>query len=119
MKRITPEDVVDAYIATGMYPCTPGLFYDGIGGACGLSAIVKSIDQAFDLEDAASNRWLQLLGITNQYLWGFIDGFDGNDSTERCKVGFEDGKAARSAVEAHFAKATSEQPQEVATCGTP
>jgi hypothetical protein len=107
MKRITPADVVDAYIATGM-----GLLFGNysIGNAgCGLSAVccLAKGRPCLNARNAA-----ELLDVSEEYCLGFSVGFDGFTDTSWDQDGLADGKAARAAVTAHFAKAPAEQPQE-------
>ncbi len=117
MKRITPEMVIDAYIATGLAPCY-GSFFNSKGGGCALTAVAKSLNSTFDEVHSSGEQWLECLGICGDgYFWGFVDGFD--DKPYGCSdreslaghgEGYEDGGAARLAVEAHFAQAPKVQP---------
>ena len=123
MKRITPEDVVDAYIATGMYPVfRKWRTRDGKGG-CGLTAI-GGLNGHCVKSGSRYRRFTELLGLDHSYVVGFTRGFDGYD--EGCEgdkkltehdpyaLGLADGLSARKAVKAHFAKAKQES-QSVAT----
>lgn len=125
MKRITPEDVVDAYIATGKYPvCRRWSSRDGKGG-CALTVVGKSRGLSDKPpRDVAEAFYAESLGLNGWYVAGFADGFDRTkkqresdyiQDRQNWQAGYDDGKAARAAVTAHFARATS--PTEP-TCAT-
>jgi hypothetical protein len=122
MKRITPEDVVDAYIATGLYPAFKRWkTRDGRGG-CGLTAI-GGLNGHCVKSGRRYEKFSKLLGLDQGYLYGFTAGFDGSPfcpamdcqtkhygfDHEKVTMGLEDGLAARAAVKAHFAKVKADQ----------
>lgn len=98
IRRITPEEVLEAYRVTGMEPCR-GVFGDDKHG-CALSALYRA--------ERGNSRWLfasQLcdkLGLNAHYMSGFIRGWDGKsqiasvDGDALC--GYEDGVACARAV---------------------
>jgi hypothetical protein len=126
MKRITPEDVVDAYIATGLYPVFKKWRTKDGGGGCGLTAI-GNLNGHCVKGGSRIDRYAKLLEMDRGYLYGFAAGFDAigfnpfNDeqasyfgfSAQHISLGVEDGRAARKAVMAHFAKAKQEAAQQV------
>lgn len=99
-KRITPEEVIEAYHKTGLNPIQ-GQFF-GEGCACGFGAYSVA---NFGPEEVAK-RHIALTEGRRQfgfdYRWGFTDGFDDiraeNPEDERYAAGYEDGQAAWAAV---------------------
>ena len=92
-ERISVEQGIEAYRATGMVPkrCSWG----GSQGGCGLAAIGRQEG----IENELSKYFYHRLGP--EYTWGFIHGFDGASASlakERYAQGFEDGTALREAI---------------------
>lgn len=115
MNRITPEQVVAAYQATGLTPLQSsyaGRDAEGhVCAACGLTAMAAAEGVAIDelimhfLPGIHIRRELyKKFGYTEEYLVGFADGFDQSpvlrvfDDGEPYHDGYEDGKAAWAAV---------------------
>lgn len=120
MKRITPEDVVDAFIATGRCR-SPGRYVEGNCGACALGAVAISQGIAVYHRPLEYAHIAKALSLESAYCLDFSAGFESDlcpRPARQDSIGYQDGLAAQRAVTAHFAKA-SEQPQEAATCGTP
>lgn len=100
MKRITPEEVVEAYKSTGLKPVR-GTFCWG-SRACGLGTVCISRGKMPTSPLMVSRS----LGIEMEYLLGFVNGFDGihkasigiDESNETLSLGFADGKLAAAAV---------------------
>jgi hypothetical protein len=117
MKRITPEMVIDAYIATGMYPIF-GHFNNGNGGGCAVEAIACSKNNGRGTLDMGVDQIGPFVGVDYDYLWDFLFGFDGRDGAEIGKPeiahsqAYQDGMAARAAVKAHFARAKKQAPSQ-------
>jgi hypothetical protein len=106
MKRITPEEVVEAYRKTGLKPM-PGAYHRESGHACGLGALA--------IADGADDCWISgwinthplLKGV---YGGGFINGFDQKPEDlehqdgweDEYVLGYQDGDAARKAADKEF-----------------
>jgi hypothetical protein len=103
-KRITPEEVVAAYRATGLKPAqTDTLYTDESGALCGCAVGALWL--------ANHSNCTNPIGENNSYGWGarkygvqyftdFYNGFDGIDGyIPETEHGFSDGRAAWSAVE--------------------
>lgn len=98
MKRISVEDVVEAYAKTGLKPGRT-LFKATDGRICGLGVV----GEANGLNHSRMYREFEdRLGISVNYCSGFWRGFDGLQIYEcRCeemRAGFADGSAAARAV---------------------
>lgn len=102
MRRITPEEVLDAYRNKGLRPVT-GTFYCSIGAvgcACALGALVN-FHARYDTTTDICKR----LGLEYNYGAGFVDAFDGSviSSALICPdayaLGHKDGAAVRKVVE--------------------
>lgn len=100
--RITPEQVVEAYKATGLKPMR-GWYFQNKDCACGLGAIAANGGCSRN-EDRA-DRWLvRNGGFHHSYIGGFAGGFDGEQSlvpganAEEYKQGYADGQSAWNAV---------------------
>jgi hypothetical protein len=116
MKRITPESVVDAYIATGTFPIREK-WATHEGGCCGLGALYLAAGG--EIEEATAERVYPLIGYTTPedqlYATEFSAGFSAGGhgmrpiARNREDIGYLDGRAAYEAVTAHFAKAPAEQ----------
>jgi hypothetical protein len=116
MKRITPEMVIDAYIATGTYPektCWTNIS----GGCCGIGALFLAAGGSRNVWEA--DLIYKKIGCENEedrdYLCSFscafssgVGGITTTDS-DRKDIGYQDGLAAQLAVTAHFAKAPAAQ----------
>ena len=112
-KRITPEEVLAAYEATGLKPVQES-WTDMVNGqrcGCGLTAVAMSKRKGLDFSDFFSNlgdldaedRMLaHELGLPLDYVWGFAAGFDGNSpfgiDYADWRLGYKDGRAAWEAV---------------------
>lgn len=110
---ITAEQVIEAYKVTGLKPRQDEWFgfYEAEGRmcGCGLTALVVQADPKIleDLKKAEPDE-IEMeavvnegLGLTFEYIKGFIRGFDGHNSIE-VETGFADGKAAWKAVAEEF-----------------
>lgn len=112
-KRITPEEIVEAYRKTGL-KVTRGRFF-GDGCACGFGAYaaaklgVSPVVTASDpvhFVNAAVHRAMINGGFTREYRAGFIDGFDGDEAAKvhphynlaQYETGYADGAAAYAAA---------------------
>lgn len=120
VKRITPDEVLEAYEETGLLPeqCEWAFEHeDGSRCACGLGAIYSNrVEEGFETlgNTAASEFDLieDVLGLSRPYMYGFISGFDKTDipfpirenDREEAERGHSDGRAAWEAVK-HLAKA--------------
>lgn len=123
MKRISANDVVDAFIATGRCR-SPSRYLEGECGACALGVLYvfqgHKAKNFIDYEDIADS-----LGLDREYCADFSNGFESDDLfkdgggkvgvVRPNSIGYQDGLAAQRAVTAHFARATS--PTEP-TCAT-
>ncbi|WAH35007.1 hypothetical protein [Alicyclobacillus dauci] len=100
--RITPEQVVEAYKATGLKPMQ-GDYFPEQGCACGIGCMSRTVvgllpEEDFDpisiMEDA--------FNVSHNYVVGFTRGFDNLDNKEiygnDMKDGYADGQAAWKAV---------------------
>ena len=107
-KRITPDQVVEAYLATGLVPIRDG-WTDRIGDrrcGCGLTAVATQISEAnYDrISNAIMEEYViaDLLDLSPKYVGGFADGFDGGKrdpyESEDWQLGYEDGRSAWEAV---------------------
>lgn len=101
MKRITYEEVREAYRVTGRIP-KRGTYFYGPDGACGLGVLALKggvaqflpSDADEDDGDCRAQRWLMTTRrLTEHYLFGFAEGFDGAEREFGSKEGYEDGKA--------------------------
>jgi hypothetical protein len=116
MKRITPEDVVDAYIATGRF-LIQHTWSTEDGGACGLGVLFLAAGGR--CEDAYSkaiyDKLSEVHGLDPDYCMHFSHGFSLNVGEESSchSEAFRDGVAARKAALAHFAKVKQEATQHV------
>jgi hypothetical protein len=121
MRRIAPQEVVDAYIATGCYR-TEGVWltHDG-NGACAIGALGLAAGLP---REALNFKWTNPqyeIGIHEGYMIGFVGGFESDKSwlwsiyvEERLLAvqGFCDGIRARHAVLMHFGEIKA-QPERV------
>jgi hypothetical protein len=104
--RVTPEQVLAAYEATGLVAVRArytDVTDDGKLCACGLSAVYihQSGDEGYNTLRYGSEDDLITgkLNVTQKYLNSFIDGFDGmTKSSPADPQAYEDGKAAWEAV---------------------
>lgn len=99
MKRITPEQVVHAYLETGLRPTQGAWFHNGCG--CGVFAVCAPsfIGDPDDFDEPIA---VGILGLPQMYMRGFTNGFDGQGRIELksadWQAGYDDGKAAWKAV---------------------
>jgi len=103
MKRITPEEVVQAYERTGLKPCFSQWSDEGQG--CGLHALGMALGKG---SLNGSFQAAVALDLSSWYVLGFITGFDngskwwGTESEGRIMMdGYVDGQKARKAVLAY------------------
>jgi hypothetical protein len=112
MKRITPEDVVDAYIATGRFLIQHTWITED-GGACGLGVLFLAAggrcEEAYSR--AIYTKLGDVLGVHADYCMDFSHGFSLNVGEESSchSEAFRDGVAARKAALAHFSKVKADQ----------
>lgn len=107
LKRIAPDDVLDAYDRTGLKP-ERGVFFRGCS-ACAMSAYAAAnlMTPSSIAPDACMiMRVMVKDGFSRNYLGGFMEGFDGDPFRKRWPwtpaerfAGYDDGKAAWAAVE--------------------
>lgn len=118
MKRITPEQVLEAYNGTGLTPGNQMWLYfrgDGTACVCALSAIAISQGKLYEYEIASDDftrrDMAEALDLPVAYVHGFTNGFDCadyynvyTDEVDRMnyKQGFEDGERAWRTVAQHF-----------------
>ncbi len=117
MKRITVEQITNAYETTGLEPINNefvSILEDQTACACALSAlyvqqqegevfehVTKLIEVLYDLPDNKEPVFIlaEALGLDLKYAIGFVGGFDGgrfhNFFGEHRALGYADGKAAR------------------------
>lgn len=110
MKRITPEQVVEAYRKTGLKPVRERwvAWSGGECVVCGLSAVaIAAGNEAKEIEQRTiKTRCIgEMLGLPIEYVGGFADGFDDESvsesrlrDSEEFIAGHADGIAAREAV---------------------
>lgn len=107
MRRIMPEEVIEAYEVTELRPCTSAFYIESLGAACALTATAYHRNPDMDLNGSAGHVGTHLtLRIPLDYVWGFTSGFDtpkelsspreSDNFLER--IGRIDGEAARDAV---------------------
>jgi hypothetical protein len=89
IKRITPEEVLEAYEKTGLKPkqCS---FRIRDGKCCAVTVLVKAA--GFN----SSEELREERAFSEEYFWGFVFGFDGR--TGHDPKGGKDGQAAWEAV---------------------
>jgi hypothetical protein len=103
MKRITPEEVLDAYAKTGLKPCRVWSIDMGDGSCCAVGAMRYAAGVDGDPHEYIDKSY------GYQYRIGFTFGFDDYggsvhdesempDWTDERKMGYSDGLAAASAV---------------------
>lgn len=106
-KRITPDQVVEAYRKTGLLP-VQGRWFRSAGPdacACGLTALVHAFGEGWQRDHGAPTfeGIEQAVGLTPDYASGFMRGFDGMDPRHLAcgehKAGHADGVAAWRAIE--------------------
>lgn len=114
MKRITPEEVVDAYIATGCFVSKGTYHTRDFCGACALGAVFLA---RFPLTNVGDYLHVACkLEYDVHYCKQFSNGFEedgrpvGSNGGQigpihRESLGYLDGIAARDSVQAHFAAA--------------
>ncbi|WP_199615506.1 hypothetical protein [Paenibacillus alkalitolerans] len=111
MKRITPEQVVEAYLERGWVPrqeIWADVLPNGKPCGCGIGVLIGN-----DIHDLFDERWVvghygavaERLGLEKDYAWGFTRGFDGS-CTPNPRIhnplklqGIKDGRTAWEAVE--------------------
>lgn len=110
MRRITAQEVVQAYISTGLVP-KQGVFScmdnDGNDVACGLTAVALHQKRLYYGHFRSDGWHEKVLGITEMYFNGFWRGFDTSLTedygiSQEWTVGFQDGLAAWKAVKAYM-----------------
>lgn len=112
VKRITPEEAVEAYAKTGFELIRGDYFsYDFFGdgrrdGGCGIGTYAVAFlgYDAVTSDKVNVNRAMREAGFTSDYRRGFACGFDGDRLPENWKmdddalIGYADGKDAWAAV---------------------
>ena len=110
LKRITAEEVLEAYRVTGLKPERDISILKVDGRWCGCAmmafAIVKKVVQLQRMKCAGAADMemlnaMQASGFHVKYLIGFARGFDGKRQSKCCKerrLGYSDGRAAAQAV---------------------
>lgn len=107
MKRILPEQVVEAYHATSLKPIRGSFFDEEFGLACAIGALACE-DPDFDREKGMFSVYVQdMFDLTSSYVAGFMAGFDTDINIEdvlqpEMAQGYRDGKAAWKAVKEEF-----------------
>lgn len=106
MKRITPDQVIEAYQLTGWKPIQDD-WIDKVNGqicGCGLAVLIGDAEKVRNFDSDIEYRVADELGLSVEYVTGFVQGFDGgvmlNYFTGEHKAGYEDGRAAWEAVKA-------------------
>lgn len=100
MKRLTPEQVVEAYTSAGLTPAQGAYYRPSLNNACGIGAVVIA-SGAFDGDPIHFwSTFTNGLGFDESYHNGFTTGFDTvwlpsemMDLEERIQPGFADGYA--------------------------
>lgn len=105
MKRITPQEVLEAFEKTGLKPMQ-GDYYPFAGCACALGAIASS-------QGIEGSLYHQFSIIYGDYQDAFTDGFDGRRKPlgglcESDELAYQDGLAAWEAVK-HLAIQNEEE----------
>ena len=98
MKRITVQQVLDAYQQTGLSPiqrCHCAYFHGELVAADALNALLVSRGLG---EQDTVNDITRLLEIDRGYFWDFMYGYDGCDTRHSDSEGCKDGTAAYLAV---------------------
>jgi hypothetical protein len=117
MKRITADEVVEAYRKTGIQPTTREYFFrdqHGVESCCAIGAISIAADRSIVSEcvhKTCNNISRFAASNFGRYGWGFTAGFDGRGMAfvdqfikardiepTVVKQGYEDGNAAAIAV---------------------
>ena len=119
MKRITAEQVVEAYKKTGLTPIQDHWFAKTSSSPCGCGltavAMAKGLTEVYRLDISLPVRIRNTLAIPYPYMDGFSTGFDGDELVEReayesdedwelYQLGHDDGMSAWEAVDQHFDK---------------
>lgn len=80
-KRITTEDVIEAYAVTGLNPISESFFKSSWDSesyephsACAIGALYYQINGTH--KDGGEGNWGESLGLSTPYVSGFIFGFD-------------------------------------------
>lgn len=111
MRRLSPDEVIDAYQKTGRTP-QRGSYrgFDGSTFACGVGAVAIAHKNCADAL-GIFQTFVHELGYGASYHDGFTNGFDGRSREliksemwefKRFVDGYEDGQAAWEAVKALF-----------------
>lgn len=96
MKRINPDQVVEAFRFTKLKPLQEEYFGDGCACAFGALYIMNG---GTKLDASNVDEFADKLTGNNQYAWGFMMGFDGDkwmkdDRSEAFRMGWDDGETA-------------------------
>ena len=113
MKRITPEDVVDAYQKTGFTPCFGHFLSEDGKSGCGITVVLAAEGRPIALGRIGEEA---MKTMSNSYIDGFWNGFDGFNQThgpEERVQGNADGLAARAAVLDYFTPKVLSEPIEL------
>jgi hypothetical protein len=106
--RITVKRVREAYARKPFYPIS-GVFRDGQAGRCPISAVASAERRSVSyyalsgVKDGSDylRRLSERLGISEQYLKSFVDGYDGIhdfDPGRHTKTGYGDGSRVRAHI---------------------
>lgn len=106
MKRVTPEQVIDAYRRTGWEPVQDEWFdkIDGKVCGCALTAMIGSenrLREIMSMPGELEELIAAELGLSEDYVIGFVQGFDERaffGGGDVARIGWQDGKAAWEAV---------------------
>jgi hypothetical protein len=102
MKRITPEEVLDAYAKTGLKPHRGVWLWKECGKRCGCGLGAMYVANGGDPPKVWSQEVIKTLGISIDYLNGFTCGFDDESPDYEPggeeEQGYTDGLAAAAAV---------------------
>jgi hypothetical protein len=102
IKRITPEEVIAAYKATGLKPFKKDWFSDDLTCGCAIGAIAAS--RGIRNLPALRTDAGRILGYHGTYIVGFTCGFEGmkrgkfQQGLIELVVGWDDGETAAAAV---------------------
>jgi len=102
MRRITVDEIKEAYKATGLTPARNTWGESGSGCACGLG--VLAVAAGVPIDDLCSDVVYDTINLDEFYGLGFTNGFDGNTRLGALShrpgfnQGYDDGAAAAAAI---------------------
>jgi hypothetical protein len=100
MRRISVQEVIDAYKSTGRYPIS-GVFQNDDRGCCPVTACAKASGAMVAYHRLNNHNYMERLaesmGYSKEYLLSFIDGYDMKDFDpgRHLKEGYDDGFKCR------------------------